>query len=158
MNADASHTSCSTGSEVEDGCDGSSTSCAKKRSHNGRSHRLLDAAAHPQRAVIDTMRALIARAVPHATESIKWNAPSFALAEHFATFHLRAKAGVHLVLHLGAKPHSAVDMREALGIKAAFLDWKGPDRAVVAVRDAAHLSTIQPQLARVIRAWAAHVL
>ncbi len=104
------------------------------------------------------MRALIARAVPHATESIKWNAPSFALAEHFATFHLRAKAGVHLVLHLGAKPHSAVDMREALGIKAAFLDWKGPDRAVVAVRDAAHLSTIQPQLARVIRAWAAHVL
>lgn len=118
---------------------------------------LLDAAAHPQRAVIDSMRALIARAVPRASESIKWNAPSFALAEHFATFHLRAKAGVHLVLHLGAKPQHALDMREALGIAAPFLDWKGPDRAVVAVRDAKHLATIQPALARVLRAWATHV-
>lgn len=118
---------------------------------------MLDAAAHPQRAVIDAMRAIIAHAVPRASESIKWNAPSFALAEHFATFHLRAKAGVHLVLHLGAKPQRALDMREALGIEAAFLEWKGPDRAVVAVRDAAHLSTIQPQLTRVLRAWAAHV-
>lgn len=118
---------------------------------------LLDAAAHPQRAVIDALRTVIARAVPRASESIKWNAPSFAVAEHFATFHLRAKAGVHLVLHLGAKPQQALDMREALGIEAPFLDWKGPDRAVVAVRDATHLATIQPVLARVLRAWAAHV-
>jgi hypothetical protein len=118
---------------------------------------LLDAADHPQRAVIDAMRTLIARAVPSASESIKWNAPSFALAAHFATFHLRAKSGVHLVLHLGAKPLRALDMREALGVEAPFLDWKGPDRAVVTVRDATHLTTLQPALTRVLRAWATHV-
>jgi hypothetical protein len=118
---------------------------------------LLDAVDHPQRPVIDELRALIARAVPRASESIKWNAPSFALAEHFATFHLRARTDVHLVLHLGARPRRSVDMREELGLEAPFLDWKGPDRAVVAVRDARHLSTIQASLARVLRAWARHV-
>lgn len=115
------------------------------------------AAAHPQRDLIDAMRALIGRAVPRATESIKWNAPSFALAEHFATFHLRARTGVQLVLHLGAKPRRGLDMRDELGIEAPFLEWKGPDRAVVAVRDAAHLATIQSTLSRVLRAWAKHV-
>lgn len=118
----------------------------------------LDAAAHPQRAVIDALRTVIARAVPRASESIKWQAPSFALTEHFATFHLRGRPGVHLVLHLGARPRQAPDMRATLGIEAPFLDWKGPDRAVVVVRDARHLSTIQPALARVLRAWAAHVV
>lgn len=118
---------------------------------------LLDASPHPQRAVIDAMRTLIARAVPGAVESIKWNAPSFATTEHFATFHLRAKVGVQLVLHLGARPQRARDMRELLGTDAPFLDWKGHDRAVVSVRDRAHLTAIQASLSRLIRAWARHV-
>ena len=116
--------------------------------------QLLDDARHPQRDVIDDMRAIIARAVPTAVESIKWNAPSFSTADHFATFHLRSKAGVQLVLHLGAKPKRAVDMREVIGEVDELLEWKGPDRAVVTVRNAAHLRRIKPQLARVVRAWA----
>ncbi len=118
---------------------------------------LLDASTHPQRAVIDAVRALIARAVPVAVESIKWNAPSFATAEHFATFNLRARPGVQLVLHLGAKPRRDADMREAIGTDAPLLEWKGPDRALVTVRDATHLASIRVPLARVLRTWAKHV-
>lgn len=118
---------------------------------------LLDAAKHPQRPVIDDMRALIAGAVPAAVESIKWNAPSFATAEHFATFHLRGKVGVQLVLHLGAKPKTAQDMRRIVADDRGLLEWKGPDRAIVTVRDAAHLATIRTDLTRLITSWAAHV-
>ena len=118
---------------------------------------LLDASTHPQRAVIDAVRALIARAVPEAVESIKWNAPSFATNEHFATFNLRAQPGVQLVLHRGAKPRRDADMREAVGADAPLLEWKSPDRALVTVRDAAHLKAIRTPLTRILRTWVKHV-
>lgn len=113
---------------------------------------------HPQQPLIDAIRALIARAVPSATESVKWNAPSFATTEHFATFHLRAKAGVQLVLHLGAKGRKDVDMRTLIRAPTLELDWRGPDRAIVTVRDAAHLATIRAELARVLLAWSKQVV
>jgi hypothetical protein len=123
----------------------------------GEVEALLDASPHPQRPVIDAMRAIIARAVPDAVESVKWNAPSFATAEHFATFNLRAKTGVQLVLHRGARPTQTVDMRAVLGEDAQLLEWKGPDRAVLTVRDAAHLATLRMSLGRLVRDWATHV-
>lgn len=118
---------------------------------------LLDAARHPQRPIIDAMRKLIASAVPGAEESIKWNAPSFATVEHFATFNLRATSGVQLVLHMGARPKSSVDLRRRIADDAGLLEWKGPDRALVTVRDAAHLKGIRAALARVISQWAAQL-
>lgn len=103
------------------------------------------------------MRALIASAVPSAVESVEWNAPSFATAEHVATFHLRARGGVQLVLHLGAKPKRTVDMRDLPGTGAELLDWKGPDRALVTVHDATHLDAVRAPLVGLVRAWAKHV-
>jgi hypothetical protein len=35
-------------------------------------------------------------------EGVKWNTPSFRTTEYFATTNLREKAGIGLVLHLGA--------------------------------------------------------
>lgn len=118
---------------------------------------LLDGVAHPQRALIDAMRAAIQVAVPTAIESIKWNAPSFATAEHFATFHLRGKQGVQLILHLGAKPRPGVDMRILVPDLGHIAEWKGPDRAVVSVRDEAHFGEIRSAITRLIAAWQSHV-
>lgn len=118
---------------------------------------VLAASPQPQRDVIDAMRAIIARAVPQAVESVKWNAPSFATVDHFATFHLRAKTGVQLVLHRGARPARIVDMRDVLGEDAGLLEWKGPDRAVLTVRDAAHLSMLRDAIGRLVREWATHL-
>jgi hypothetical protein len=118
---------------------------------------LLDTLQHPQRPLIDAMRALVVRAVPAAAESIKWNAPSFATAEHFATFHLRGKGGVQLILHLGARPQKGIDMRDVIDDDLPFLEWKGADRAVVTIRDAAHLDSVRTALTRLLRAWAAQV-
>jgi hypothetical protein len=115
---------------------------------------LLDKLQHPERHLIDAVRALIAAAAPAASEQVKWNAPSFAMAEHFATLNLRDRRGVQLVLHLGARPRTDVDMRTVIKAPAGLLDWKGPDRAVVAIRDTEHLEDVGQALSRVVKAWA----
>ena len=100
---------------------------------------------------------MIVRAVPGVAESVKWNAPSFALSEHFATFHLRSKTGVQLVLHLGAKARPGLDMRTVIGPRGGILEWKGPDRAIVTVRDATHLKAMRAELSRILAVWSQHV-
>jgi hypothetical protein len=48
-------------------------------------------------------RQIILDADASIAEGIKWNAPSFYTSEYFATIQLRAKDGVQVILHLGAK-------------------------------------------------------
>jgi hypothetical protein len=106
---------------------------------------------------VNAVRQLIARAVPAAAESVKWNAPSFALADHFATFHLRGTEGVQLVLHLGARARPGVDLRTDAGLRSRLLQWKGPDRAIVTVPDIGVLKTMRAELAAVLKAWSRYV-
>lgn len=117
----------------------------------------MDALRPSQRVLVDAVRQVIARAVPRATESVKWNAPSFALAEHFATFHLRAKTGVQLVLHLGAKVRPDTDLRTVITSPGDLLEWKGPDRAIVSLRDVTHLAAVRRELTRILKAWSQQV-
>lgn len=118
---------------------------------------LLAALDHPRIEEIQALRALIRGADPRITESVKWNAPSFATTEHFATFHLRAKAGVQVVLHLGAKPQPDTPLRAGIADPSGLLDWRGPDRATVTFADAADIAARQDAFMAVLRQWLAFV-
>lgn len=61
---------------------------------------------HPHADAVQRLRALVLGVDPTIAEGIKWNAPSWRTAEYFATTHLRAKRGLGLVLHLGARARS----------------------------------------------------
>jgi hypothetical protein len=140
-----------------------SRNTAKKAAGTGKASAdavsdVLDKLRHPERRLIDEVRSLIAAAVPAASEHVKWNAPSFAMSEHFATLNLRARRGIQLVLHLGARTRRGLDMRTVIKAPAGLLDWKGPDRAVVAIVDAANLEQIGPALGRVVKTWARAIL
>lgn len=113
--------------------------------------------AHPREAEIFAIRAILLAADPRIAESIKWNAPSFSTTEHFATFHLRGKSGVQLVLHLGAKPRPDSLVRTSIDEPAAGLEWKGPDRAVLTFTDLADVEARKEPLTRVVRAWIRHL-
>ena len=54
---------------------------------------------HPLKPEILALRQIILAADPSITEGIKWNVPSFRTSEYFATMHLRAKDGIHVILH-----------------------------------------------------------
>lgn len=119
---------------------------------------LLAALAHPHEPAIHIVRAAILAADPRIAEAIKWNAPSYHLdGKHFATFHLRSKDGVQLVLHLGAKVQSAATVRSAVSDPDGLLEWKSADRATLTVCDAEDAKAKASVLTELVRTWIAHV-
>ena len=66
---------------------------------------------HPHKAAVAALREVILQADPSIAEGVKWNAPSYRTKEYFATTHLRAKVGIGLILHLGAKVRQDASLR-----------------------------------------------
>lgn len=118
---------------------------------------LVAALDHPHTPAIQALRAIIRGVDPRITERVKWNAPSFATTEHFATFHLRHRAGVQVVLHLGAKPRPDADVRTAVADPSGLLAWRGPDRATVTFADRADVEAKRAAFEAVLRQWVACV-
>jgi hypothetical protein len=98
---------------------------------------------HPLRDDIDLVREMLLAAAPGVVEGIKWSAPSFRLADDFATFHLRSTEEVALILHTGAKKRVLtvpMDLNDPEGL----IERLAPDRCMVrlgAGKDAAGPAT-----------------
>ena len=112
---------------------------------------------HPMVAEVRALRAAILDVDPAIREEVKWNAPSFYITEHFATFNLRPGAGVQVVLHRGAKVREVPAERLSVPDPLGLLTWKGNDRAVAVFRDAAAVEAGRDALADVVRAWLTYV-
>lgn len=108
---------------------------------------------HPLKTEIQAVRSIILGASPDITEGIKWNAPSFARGEYFATFHLRARDGVQLILHLGAKVRDVGPEGLAVNDPTGLLQWLAKDRATVKFADMAAIREQQAAFEAVIREW-----
>ena len=117
----------------------------------------LAALEHPFKPAILALRQIILGADSNITESVKWNAPSFRTTEHFATFQLRARDGVQIVLHRGAKarPKSAADL--AIDDPESLLVWHAPDRASVTFRDLEEIDARRSALVQILRQWITYV-
>ncbi|WP_404336355.1 DUF1801 domain-containing protein [Sphingomonas sp. MMS12-HWE2-04] len=104
------------------------------------------------RAMIDALRAIVARSHAGLDERIKWNAPSFALAgDDRITLGIERKGGVRLVLHRGAKPVAADGFRfEDLDRLAR---WPSADRGVVLLKDRAAIAAKHEALVDLCRRW-----
>lgn len=113
----------------------------------------LAALEHPRKQEISALRAIISSVDPTIREDIKWNAPSFHTSEHFATFNLRHKEGVQIVLHLGAKPRANVSLRTEVADPEAILEWRGADRATVDFADLSDVKAKEKALRRVLQQW-----
>ena len=108
---------------------------------------------HPHKAVIEKLRGVICGAHPSIAEGVKWNAPSFRTREYFATTHLRAKEGVGVILHLGAKVRvgARVDIKDP----HKLLTWLGKDRAMIVFKDDKELDARKSAFQAIIRRWIA---
>lgn len=112
----------------------------------------IDALDHPFKHEIIALRQSILTADARIEEGIKWNAPSFRTTEYFATFHLRAKEGVQIILHLGAKKR-ANEKCVTIADPQALLTWLGPDRASVTFRDLDEIEAKRSAFTEIVRAW-----
>ena len=112
---------------------------------------------HPLKPVIVALREVILSADPSIAEGIKWNAPSFYTTEHFAAFHLRAKDGVKIMMHLGAKPRDTAQTGIAIDDPAGLLEWLAKDRASVTFRDLGEVEARRDTFVGIIRQWIKYV-
>ena len=112
---------------------------------------------HPHKPEILSLRQIVLAADPSICEEIKWNAPSFRTTESFATFHLRAKGGLQLILHLGAKVRETAATGIDVADPAGLLKWLAQDRAAVTFTSLAEVHAKQPAFTALIRAWIVYV-
>ena len=111
---------------------------------------------HPRKADIEAIRTILRGADPRIQERIKWNAPSFAIMDHFATLKLHPRATVQVVFYTGAKrkPTSTVlDIADPVGL----LEWVAPDRGVVTFADMPDITRKQGALIAIVQQWVAQV-
>jgi hypothetical protein len=107
---------------------------------------------HPLRAEMERVRSIILAANPEITEHIKWKAPSFRFdGEDRVTFNLRAKDGIQLVFHRGAKVKAAkgFEFKDATGL----MEWVAADRALVKFKDMQDVKSKKAALTEVVKKW-----
>ncbi len=116
----------------------------------------MDALDHPLKDDIQYLRAVIRKVAPGITEGVKWNAPSFRLADDFATFHLRTTDSVCVILHTGAKKRASVpDM--GVPDPAGLLEWLAKDRCMARLGSGKTLRANRKAFEAVLRAWVARL-
>jgi hypothetical protein len=108
---------------------------------------------HPLKQEIEAVRQLILSASPEIREGIKWNAPSFRTTEYFATFNLRTRDRVRLILHTGAKVKATATTGLRVADPAGLLEWLAKDRCLVTLSDAKDIQAKGAALQALLREW-----
>lgn len=112
---------------------------------------------HPHADALVALRGILLAADPSIAEGIKWNVPSFRTTDWFATSHLRAKTGLGVILHFGAKKNAISADGVAIPDPYGLLQWLAKDRALVAFRDAADVAARRDAFTTLVRHWIVHV-
>lgn len=112
---------------------------------------------HPSKEEILALRQILLAADPAIAEGIKWNVPSFRTSEHFATLNLRAKNGVGVILHFGAKKNDISTTGVSIADPDSLLEWLAKDRAMVTFRNLNDIAAKQAAFTNLIRQWIKHV-
>jgi hypothetical protein len=120
----------------------------------------LDASDHPHLDAIRALRRLILQTDSRLCEDVKWNAPSFFLAEgfddHVATLRVAPRGVLQVILHLGAAPRSPPPaLAGRVPDPAGVLRWAAPDRASVDFADLQGVTEKGPAFAALLQAWVA---
>jgi hypothetical protein len=114
----------------------------------------LDGVPEPTRAALTELCRIIASSDPRVRAEIKWNAPSFAIDDHFATTGVLKGGGVRLVLHTGARRRTAAK-KIVIDDPEKLLDWRDADRAIAVFADARDVQQQERALGVILDEWIA---
>jgi hypothetical protein len=107
---------------------------------------------HPRKPAIEAVRRIILDIDPRIKESIKWNAPSFYIDDHFATFRLAPRDTFQLILHTGAKPKGSPS-KINIDDPDKLLKWPAPDRCVTSFEDAEDVQNKTTAIIAIVKQW-----
>jgi Domain of unknown function (DU1801) len=112
---------------------------------------------HPFKAEIQAIRTAILGVSAEVAEGIKWNAPSYRTTEYFATTNLREKAGVGIILHLGAKVRDVGPAGISIQDTEGLLKWLSKDRAMIVFKDMNDFKAKKAAIEKVLKQWLKYV-
>jgi Domain of unknown function (DU1801) len=112
---------------------------------------------HPFKTEIEAIRQIILRTHSTVAEGIKWNSPSFRTTEYFATVNLRAKGGITVILHLGAKVRATAFTGVQIGDPQNLLTWLANDRAAATFADGKDIDAKKAAFTKILKQWIAYV-
>lgn len=107
---------------------------------------------HPFKDTIQRLRRVIKDIDPGITEEIKWNAPSFRLDRHFATFKLHPPRQLQIVLHRDTAAKND-DRQFTLDDPDGLVKWAASDRCVITLLSAEHAADMEPRILDLLRQW-----
>lgn len=106
---------------------------------------------------VEALREIIPAIDSRIVESIKWNAPSYAIGDHFATLNLHRQDSIQVVLHGGAKPRADLGSLR-IDDPSGMLSWAAPDRANVEFASVEDISARRLEFEAILRQWIAQVV
>jgi hypothetical protein len=107
---------------------------------------------HPCKTGINRLRAAIKSLDSRIVEEIKWNAPSFKIEDHFATFKLYPPKNIQIVLHTGAKPKTPL-RAFTLDDPHKLLNWPTIDRCVITLQSSEQAEQLEKVVADMVKQW-----
>jgi hypothetical protein len=116
----------------------------------------LAALQHPHKKGVQALRKAILGVDARVREEVKWNAPSFRVEDHFATFRLHPGAIFQLILHTGAKAKGK-PKQFRLNDPQSLLKWAAKDRCIIAFESDADAMTKRAEVMRMVRDWIAQL-
>jgi hypothetical protein len=112
---------------------------------------------HPFKAEVQAIRRALLAVDPAIAEGVKWNAPSYRTTDYFATTNLREKAGVGVILHLGAKVRDLGAEGVPIDDPDRLLKWLAKDRAMIVFKNMSGFMSGKTAFECIIRQWITHV-
>lgn len=112
----------------------------------------MDTLEHPLKDSVQDLRALILSLDPRISEEIKWNAPSFQIEDHFATFKLHPPGSIQLVLHTGAKVKANPKQMDVAD-PHRLLEWRAKDRCILTLKSAEEAKSMRKAVSAIILSW-----
>ena len=107
---------------------------------------------HPCKAGVEELRRAILALDPRIGEEVKWNAPSFRLDDHFATFRLNPIPIFQLVLHTGARSKTPAK-RFHLSDPEGLAKWAAENRCALAFESSAEAYAKREAVVVIVKEW-----
>lgn len=119
-----------------------------------------DALTHPLKAEADALRAiLLGLKTPKLKESVKWNAPSYAVSStHCLTFNFGDRKSIRLIFHCDTARKEAKGAPPAFDDDTGLLAWQSDIRAIAAFRTMEEVEAAKKVLPGLVRRWVSEVI
>lgn len=115
---------------------------------------------HPLKAEADALRAiLLGLKTPKLGESVKWNAPSYAVGgTHCVTFNFGDKKSVRLIFHCDTTRKETKGAPPAFEDETGLLVWQSDIRAIATFRNMDEVAAAKTVLPGLVKRWVREVV